>query len=228
MGFFKITGIIAVTVALTFYITFTATKKYFSTQEISVHSCTGEAASLVSSHAVEPPALTQPISHLPVVAEDKKVIANNVVVTAPQEQKVIDMDALIKEREAQQQHIDALRKFVAADHKKPVVDEANLRYEAEAIDYQWSAVQEGKLLSSFADSASLAAYVPSHMSCRSTTCKIIIPSQDDASADAAYHAVWQTLINQNPVSNDTITYFRDAEKGEVVMYISSQGNTIFQ
>lgn len=228
MDFFKIASIIAVTVMLTFFITFTATKKHYATQELSVHACTDEATPLAATLAIEPHTLTQPSSHPPVVAENKNVIVNKVVSVVPQEQKVVDMDALIMEREAQRQHIDTFRKFAAADHKKPLVDEADLRYEAEAIDYQWAAVQEDKLFSAFADSASLAAYVPSHMSCRSATCKITIPSQDDASADATYHAVWQSLINQNPISNDTITYFRNPEKGEVVMYISSQGNTIFQ
>jgi hypothetical protein len=228
MGFSKIASMIAVTVMLTVFITFTATKKYLATQESSAHTCADEATSLAASLIVEPHALAQPVSHPPVIAEDKNLIANQVVAAVPQAQKVADMDALIKEREAQQQHIDAFRKFVAADHKKPVVDEVNLRYEAEAVDYQWAAVQEGKLLSVFADSESLASYVPSHMSCRSATCKITIPSQDDASADAAYHAVWQSLIKQNPVSNDTITYFRNQEKGEVVMYISTQEKSIFQ
>lgn len=229
MGFFKITGIIAVTVLLTFFITFTATKKYYATQESSAHACTDEIAYLTPSLVVAPQALTQPSSPPTVVATERKNVSDNkVVATAPQEQKVVDIDALIKEREAQQQHIDAFRKFVTADHKKPLMDEVDFRYEAETIDYQWAVVQEDKLFSAFADSASLAAYIPSHMSCRSATCKIIIPSQDDASADAAYHAVWQSLINQNSTSNDTISYFRNAEKGEVVMYISSQGSTIFQ
>jgi hypothetical protein len=224
MEFFKIASVIAMTVMLTFFITFTATKKHYATQELSVQACTDEAASF----AIEPYALAQPSSQPPVVTENKNVIVNKVVSAVPQEQKVGDMDALIMDREAQRQHIDTFRKFAAADHKKPLVDEANLRYEAEAIDYQWAAVQEDKLFSAFADSASLAAYVPSHMSCRSATCKITIPSQDDVSAEEAYRMVWQSLINQNSISNDTITYFRNPEKGEVVMYISSQGNTIFQ
>ncbi|HEX7764202.1 MAG TPA: hypothetical protein VF433_11405, partial [Cellvibrio sp.] len=165
MGSFKIAGIIAVTVLLTFFITFAATKKYFTEQELSVHSCADEAASLAAALIAEPHSLTQPISHPPIVAENKSVTVSTVVATAPQEQKILDMDALIKEREAQQQHIDALRKFVATDHKKPLLDEANHRYEAETVDYQWAAVQEDKLLSAFTDSSSLAAYVPSHMSC---------------------------------------------------------------
>ena len=224
MGFVKITSIIFASVILAVFITFTATKKYYSTQALPVSHC----ADPIAPPSAISPELKRSASISSVVAENKKITVDSAVPTDSLGPKVVDVNALLKEREAQQQHINSFREFVAADHKKPVIEEANLRFEAEAIDYQWAAVQEDKLLSAFADTASLSTYVPSHMSCRSATCKIVIPAQDDVSSEDAYRSVWQSLIHQNSTSNNTITYFRNAEKGEVVMYISTREKSIFQ
>lgn len=224
MGFVKITSIIFATVILTVFITFTATKKYYSTQALSAGVCADPIASspAISSNITK--AASSPLN----AAENKNIIVNKVASVDSPEQKTVDVNALLKERDAQQQHINSFREFVAADHKKPVIEEANLRFEAETIDYQWAAEHEDKLFSVFADTASLADYVPSHMSCRSATCKIVIPAQDDLSAEDAYRLVWQSLIHQNSNPNNTITYFRNPEKGEVVMYLSTREKFIFQ
>ena len=226
MDFLKLTSMIAATAVLTFCITFIATKNHYSAKDMSVGLCPDSAV---------PPATVgnsfrQPsLKNSTVVSRENEGSGINQTSSVPQlTQTSENIEAVVREREKQQQQINVFRQFTAADHKQPLIDEANHRYEAEAVDYNWASAQEDKLLSTFTNSSALDSYIPSHMSCRSSTCKIIIPSQDDTNAANAYRAVLQTLVGSTSESNKTVTYFRDPEKAEVVMYISAQGNSIFQ
>ena len=200
-------------------ITFVATRNYYSAQSLPIDTCIDNTITLsaISNSVAQPSQNTPEI----IVSASQQLTADK---TSLSQQKNQNIDELVKAREQQQQHIDSFRKFAAAEHKQPLIEEANHRYEAEVVDYQWAAAQEDKLLSVFTESPSLSSYAPTQMSCRSSTCKFIIPSQDDTTADEAYQAVRQTLADQV----NSITYFRNPDKGEVVMYISAQGNSIFK
>lgn len=224
MGNFKFVSIIATTAILTFYTTFTVTKNHYIAPNLSADTCADDVAPLVVF-----PSVSAPLSlDQSVLAENETTATNEISQAAQVIHKTADVEALVKARDAQQQQINILRHFASEKNSKSLIEESNLRYEAELIDYQWAATEENKLLSIFADTAALDSYIPTQMSCRSVTCKITIPSQDDASADKAYRALWQVLASNNPDSNYSITYFPNPEKGEFVVYISSQGNSIFQ
>jgi hypothetical protein len=224
MGNFKFVGIIAITATLTFYITFTVTKNHYIAPNLSVNTCEDDVIPL----AVFPPASAPLSPDQSVVVENKTASTNEISPAVQVIHQTADIEALVKARDAQQQQINILRQFASEKNSQSLIEESNLRYEAELVDYQWAATEENKLLSIFADTTALDSYIPTHMSCRSVTCKITIPSQDDASADKAYRALWQVLASNNPDSNYSITYFPNPEKGEFVVYISSQGNSIFQ
>lgn len=225
MGFFRLTSIIAVTSLLTFYITFAATKKHYTALDLSANTCVDEVVPLAVFSTASIP-LSSPDQF---VLADNKTSATNETSPATQiTHKAADVEALVKARDAQQQQINILRQFTSEKNSKSLIEESNLRYEAEVVDYQWAAKEENKLLSIFTDTAALGSYIPTQMSCRSVTCKITIPSQDEVGADKAYRALWQVLASENPDSNYSITSFPNKEKGELVVYISSQGNSIFQ
>lgn len=227
MGFLKLTGLVIGVAVLASYLTFITTKDYYSENNRLGSLCPDSSASL----EIASPSSFEKFSVHPaivVTSSSDEVPKNNSLVSAQPKQQLENIENLVRQREAQQQQIDSFRKFVTAAHKKSLIEETDLRYEAEPVNYQWSSTQEDKLLSAFISSPALESFTPTHMSCRSSTCKITIPVQDDNNAEEAYHSVWQALVSDNQNANQAITYFRDSAKGEVVVYISAQENSMFK
>jgi hypothetical protein len=226
MGFVKLAGLVLVVAAAASYATFVATRDYYLTngQPADLGSDSSAPLAITPAYSVEKFPAPAPIAVTK--SEEGEVKNNSPLPSSQPEQRIGDIERVVKQREAQQQQINNFREFVATEHKRPLIEEAGVRYETEPVNYQWAATQEDKLLSTFTGTSALQSFIPSHMSCRSATCKVTIPAQDDNSAAVAYQAVLQAFANQQV--NQSVTYFSDPAKGEVVMYISPEGQTFFQ
>ncbi len=213
----KIITIILLTAIVTGYFTFTATKNYVANSEQLAHECVPVAQDIAS------PDLPTVIREPEVVAEmhEQKMAVDNAA--KPLVTSHANIESAVNAHEEQRKQIEAFRNFVNAEHKKPLIEEASDRYHAEAVNVEWATRQESSLLSVFSNSEELRDYIPSQMSCRSSTCKIIIPVQDEAGANEAYSAAWRAL---SPMGN-TVTHFSNPEKAETVLYVSQQGKGIF-
>ena len=213
----KIIMIVLLTAISTCYFTFTATKNHFASASISPSECIPVSQRV---HSVEVP-LAASKSQLVAEMHSDQMTAEPPVMPAVTQNE--NIEAVVAAREEQREHIEAFRRFVNAEHKKPLIEEANDRYHAEAVNTEWALAQENSLRLVFSESQELKDYIPSHMSCRSSACKIIIPVQDDTGANEAYSAAWRAL---SPMGN-TVTYFSNPEKAETVLYVSQQGSNIF-
>lgn len=225
MGILKLTGLVVIVIASTAYVTFVATRDYYLTSSRSADSRPDSSASfaVTSAYSIG----TSPAPSLIAVSKTEDgATKNNSSAPLQSESRIGDVERAVKQREAQQQQINNFRQFVVTEHQRPLIEEAGLRYETEPVNYQWASTREDKLLSTFIDTPALESFIPSHMSCRSMTCKVTVPVQDINSATTAYQAVLQALMSQE--ANQSVTYFSDSAKGEVVMYISQQDQTIFK
>lgn len=221
----KIITTVSLTAILTCSLTYIATKKYYGEIALQENLCPPVALDLDPSESqVSPSASPEIIAEMkaPMVGTkaEEKISGSLQQPTATNEKNPED---LIKAYELQQQHIESFKKFVNEDHKKPLIEAANDRYQAEAVNAEWALEQENNLFLIFSNSQELRAYIPNHMSCRSSTCKITIPVQDEVGANEAYRAAWRVLSEKG----NTVTNFPNLEKGETVLYVSQQGSNIF-
>lgn len=100
------------------------------------------------------------------------------------------------------------------------------RYDAEEVDYSWAVNREAELLNLFGTEEGLEYAVPTSLSCRSSSCQVIIPVSGEQQTSSIYRAFNEAVAkNSTDSERPVVSYFPDSDGNELILYISRNGRS---
>lgn len=94
-------------------------------------------------------------------------------------------------------------------------------FAAEAVDYPWAGDHEIKLGRLFAENEKLAEFVPENISCKTTRCRVTVPTRNYEESNQVMENVAQALVkNAVGLAQTTVLTVPDPATGFVDFYIA--------
>lgn len=144
-----------------------------------------------------------------------------------QQQKTTPSEAInIRQRiERETRNINFFRQFLKNKSPSEVIISLEEKYTQEDVDYEWSSSKEQSLLSLFNTDKNLSTYSPLNLSCKSSSCKVTMAAQDNTQAKIISQHFLNAVLSTNQENPEqTVSSFSDPETGELIMYVSQNGN----
>lgn len=111
-------------------------------------------------------------------------------------------------------------KFIEGKSNKSIADTMKLKFDSEAIDYEWSSAYEQKVQDFFRETPGFSQFSPTAIECKSSHCRVAVVVADDMQAEEASRSIMTSIEKSSLGDSKKSVFVVNAEAGLLEFYLA--------